>query len=70
VPNNKDQRTHFKQSSQIDLSFPDIKAHVYIESTRNNGLTNTTGYNVLGLSSLNMKPPLASRSEMKPHQLD
>lgn len=41
-PNNKDQRTHFMTKSQIDLSFPDIKQHVIIESSRNNaGSVNT-----------------------------
>jgi hypothetical protein len=61
----KDERVHFKASSHIDLSFPDIKQHVIIESNKYDLSSSfSTKNNIFGgsmaLSSAG-KPPLKSK---------
>jgi hypothetical protein len=59
----KEERVHFNASSQIDLTFPDIKQHVFIESSRNSaGVSDgkTSKYHTIKLNrnSFHFKPPL------------
>ena len=62
----KDQRIHFKTKSNIDLTFPDIKQHVFIESTRNNQLNTYSTSNILASSQMSAsKPPLGTSSNQQ-----